>query len=257
MTQLNNSVSRAFAILNLFDENTPELTAGQVAGALDLNPVTAHRFLKSLESVGAVVAVTRGSFRLGRLFADLGNRVVHHRYIADAAQPSLARVTETVKESSMAAIFEAGMTSCIVSIPSGRTLLVNVRVGTRMEAYCTALGKLWLAHLDDPSLEDYLSKVAFVPFTAHTIRTVGNLRAELDTIRTQGYAVNDSEREDFIRAIGVPVYDRAGRMLTGISVFGPTSRMTDEVMQASHRELDKAARDITERLYGRPLTATR
>ena len=63
-TQLNNSVARAFAILEMFTERRSQVTAGDVARELGLNAVTAHRFLRSLESVGAIVAETRGTYRL-------------------------------------------------------------------------------------------------------------------------------------------------------------------------------------------------
>lgn len=249
--QLNNSVARAFAILGLFSERRPELTAGDVAKELRLNTVTAHRFLRSLAAVGALVAVARGRYRLGYLFADLGSRVVNGNCLGEAAQPVLDRVTADINEASMASILESNMISCIAVAHSGRALSVNVRVGTRLEAYCAANGKVWLAHLPRPALERFFDEVELEPLTARTIATRSALERELEKVRRDGYAVNDGEREDGLRAIAVPVKRRNGEMLATISVFGPTSRMTPEVVDRALARLRRASMEIEAAVYGR------
>jgi len=249
--QLNNSVARAFAILDLFSERRPELNARDVATELQLNLVTAHRFLRSLAAVGALVAVARGRYRLGYLFADLGSRVVHGNCLAEAAQPVLEQVTADINEASMAAILEFNMISCIAVALSRRTLSVAIRVGTRMEAYCAANGKVWLAHLPRPALRRFFEEVELRPLTARTIASRGALEQELENVRRDGYAVNDGEREDGLRAIAVPVTRRDGEILAAISVFGPTSRMSPEVMDRALARLRRAAQEIDAALYGR------
>jgi IclR family pca regulon transcriptional regulator len=249
--QLNNSVARAFAILDLFCERRPELNARDVATELQLNLVTAHRFLRSLAAVGALVAVARGRYRLGYLFADLGSRVTHGNCLADAAQPVLERVTADINEASMAAILESDMVSCVAVAHSGRTLSVNVRVGTRLDAYCSATGKVWLAHLPRPALQVYFNEVELRPLTARTLVSRGPLEQELEKVRRDGYAVNDGEREDGLRAIAVPVTRRNGEMLAAISLFGPTSRISPEVMDRALVRLRRAAEEIDAALYGR------
>lgn len=249
--QLNNSVARAFAILDLFSERRPELNARDVATELQLNLVTAHRFLRSLAAVGALVTVARGRYRLGYLFADLGSRVVHSDCLAAAAQPVLEQVTADINEASMATVLQANHISCIAVALSGRTLSVNVRPGTRMEAYCSANGKVWLAHLPRPALLRFLDEVELQSMTARTIADREALERELEKVRRDGYAVNDGEREDGLRAIAVPVTRRDGEILAAISVFGPTSRMSPEVMDRALGRLRRAAKEIEAGLYGR------
>ena len=249
--QLNNSVARAFAILGLLSERRPELTARDVATELRLNVVTAHRFLRSLAAVGALVAVARGRYRLSYLFADLGSRIMHGNCLAEAAQPVLERVTADINEASMAAVLEANLISCIAVALSGRALSVNVRVGTRMEAYCASNGKLWLAHLPRPALQRFFDEVELLPLTVRTLTTRAALEQELEKVRREGYAINDGEREDGLRAIAVPVTGRSSKMLAAISVFGPTSRMSSEVMERALARLRRAAKEIEVALYGR------
>jgi IclR family pca regulon transcriptional regulator len=250
-TQLNNSVARAFAILELFTERRPKVTAGDVVRELGLNAVTAHRFLRSLEAVGAVVAETRGTYRLGYLFADLGNRVMVGNALAQACQPALDGLSRDIKEASMATVMETNMVSCIAVAMAGRTLSVHVRPGTRMAPYCVANGKVWLAHLPEEELDRYLDQANLKAVTARTITDREALKEDLEKVRERGFALNDGEREEGLRAVAIPLIGRNRTLLAGLSVFGPTSRMSDAVVEKALDRLREAAREIENRLYGR------
>lgn len=248
--QINASVVKAFQVLKLFSDQRPELTASDVANELGLNFVTAHRFLKTLEHVGALVASSKGVYRLGYVFADLGDRVLQNDALARLVQPYLNAVTAEIKEASMATVFRSDMVVCIARATSQRSLSVDIRIGTQLEAYCTAHGKTWLAHMPDHERERYLETVARERFTDRTIIDRQAFDREIAQIREQGYAVNDGEREEGIRAIAVPVRTRAGRMIAGLSVFGPSTRLTDAVIDEALLKLREAARAIEASLYG-------
>ena len=249
-TQVNNSVLRAFAILGLFSESRTEINAALVARELDLNAVTAHRFLRTLEKVGALVAVSKGVYRLSFTLIDLADRVIHHADLGRALLPVLEGVTTDLREASMATVFEADMVVCIARVVSGRSLSVDIRVGSQLDAYCTAHGKLWLSELGEPALKRYLAVMPLTRLSAQTIVDSGALVAELDKVRRQGHAMNDGEREEGIRAVAVPVRTRNGRMVAGLSLFGPSFRMTDPVMAAGLARLHDAAVQAGQLLYG-------
>ncbi|UUP18179.1 IclR family transcriptional regulator [Nitratireductor thuwali] len=250
VAQINGSVVKAFAILKLFSQERPELTAADVARETGMNAITAHRFLRTLEHVGALVAVTKGIYRLGYVFADLGDRVLRNDALARLLQPFLNRLTEELQEATMATVFRSDMVTCIARATSKRSLSVDIRVGTQLEAYCTAHGKTWLAYMPDHERERYLQSVERVRFTTNTIIDLEALNAELEKVREQRYAINDSEREDGIRAVAVPILTRTGRMIAGISAFGPSSRFTESAMQTALGRLRATAQEVEDSLYG-------
>lgn len=249
-TQVNNSVLKAFAILDLFSESRTEINAALVARELGLNAVTAHRFLRTLERVGALVAVSKGVYRLGFVLIDLADRVIHHADLGRALTPVLEDVTRDMREASMATVLEADMVVCIARAVSGRSLSVDIRVGSQLDAYCTAHGKLWLAELGQAALQRYLEVMPLTRMSPHTIVAPDRLLAELAEVRRQGHAVNDGEREEGIRAVAVPVRSRQGRMVCSLSLFGPSFRMTDDVMAAGVDRLRLAAGAAQLLLYG-------
>lgn len=250
--QLNNSVARAFAILKLFSDTRGIITAADLVRDLDLNAITAHRFLKTLEAEGALVLTSKGHYRLGYTLVDLGRRAEREDDLAPLLQPELDALSASVQEASMATLYQSGMVVCIARGLAPRSLSVDVRVGSRLEAYCTAHGKLWLAFLPTVERTRYLNSVVREPMTATTITNRDALLRELKAIAAQGYATNRGEREDGITAIAVPVLARDGTMVTGLSIFGPTSRIDDAILSASLTALQRAAKRAANRLYGRP-----
>jgi IclR family pca regulon transcriptional regulator len=248
--QLNGSVLKAFSILDLFSPSRGEVTAAIVARELGLNGVTAHRFLRTLEEAGALVAAAKGVYRLGYRLVDLADRVGGHGTIGARLQPILDGITRDMNEASMATAFEADMVVCIARALSGQSLAVDVRVGTRLEAHCTAHGKLWLSSLGEAELDHYLDVVPRARMNRATITDRKRLLAEVARARQQGHATNDGEREEGIRAIAVPLRTRSGRMVAGLSVFGPSVRMTDEVMARALRRLRAAVVEAEQAMYG-------
>lgn len=249
--QINGSVVKAFEILHLFSPERPVITAADLARELDLNGVTAHRFLRTLEQVGALVAESRGHYRLSFLFADLGDRVRDAQMLARLAQPLLNGLTDRLGEGSMATSFNGAKVTCIAKAQPRRALAVDVRVGVELEAWCTAHGKLWLAHLGETDLDRYLAGHARQRFTAATVTDEQRLRQEIAVIRKQGYSLNRGEREEGLFALAVPVRSRSGGMVTGLSIFGPSGRLGGaqaEILGA----LRQAAAELEAALYGPP-----
>jgi DNA-binding IclR family transcriptional regulator len=248
--QINNSVVKAFAILHLIDEVHPVITAADVTRQLGMNGVTAHRFLKTLEHVGALVPVRKGAYRLGYALVDLGDQVMREDTLGGVLQPILDGITADLQEASMATIFQGDMVVCIARAVSNRTISVEIRVGTRLEAYCTAHGKLWLTHMNPRERDRYLKQVQRMSFTDRTLVDRHSLEKEFEQIRQTGRSVNDGEREDGIRAVAVPVINRSGKMIAGLSVFGPVSRFSDDVLARAHMRLKQGAADAERALYG-------
>src|SRR5690606_7711262 len=156
-------------ILGLFSEHRTEITAAIVVRELGLNAVTAHRFLKSLEHVGALASVDRGVYRLGYRLFDLAYRVESEPHLASRLQPVLDDLAAAANESAMATRFDGRDVFCIATGLSKHAVVFNARVGARFEAHATANGKLWLAELDDAALRRHLATVPREAFSGRTL----------------------------------------------------------------------------------------
>jgi DNA-binding IclR family transcriptional regulator len=251
-SQLNGSLLRGFAILDLFDQERPELSTAEVAARLELGHVTAHRFLRTLEHAGALACVRKGVYRLGYRLTDLGERAARSPQLATVLRPILRALANDLGESTMATRFVNGEVECIATGGSGRALFVDMRVGARLEAYATANGKLWLSQLRPTDLEAYLDAVRLEPVGRNTLTDRDALLAELERVRERAYAVNASEREDGLSALAVPIVSRTGTMVAGMSVFGPEARLDTAFRRRALAQLRRAAHDALVALYGSP-----
>lgn len=248
--KLNESVLKAFAILDLFGELRTELSATEIAKATGLNGVTVHRFLRSLEAAGALTCAKRGVYRLGYHLLDLGERVRRSNQLTATVQPLLNALTQDLRESSLATQFERDAAVCVAYAIADRPFTINVPLGKRLDAHASANGKLWLAHMPAEERARYFEQTELRAHSSRTVTAREALAAELETIRAQGFACNRGESEESLRAIAVPVLGPKGNMIAGISVFGPESRFDAAFQADALAKLRHTATALTHALYG-------
>jgi DNA-binding IclR family transcriptional regulator len=94
-------------------------------------------------------------------------------------------------------------------------------------------------------IERGLGKVA-----RNTITDPGRFRSELRAVRSQGYAYDDFEFADDMRCVAVPVVEKDGSVLGGISLSGPASRYTLQRLKELRDHAIEAANALSARLGG-------
>ncbi len=248
-TPKNNSVLRAFAILRAFDEHAPEMTASEIAAKTGLNGATTHRFLLTLEDLGAVVRAPQGRFQLGMALADLGGRVSQYKVIADAAAVHVAKLVQVLRETVHVAVLDGIWVVDVAMAEPARSLRIDAHLGRRLPAYCRAFGKVLLAGLDDATLAAYLDAVPLERKTATTITDAAALRNDLAEVGRRGYALDDEETEEGLYAISVPIVDTAGRVRAALAASGPTARLSGDRVKPTVATLTGAAEEIANRLF--------
>lgn len=224
-TPTNNSIVKAFAILDLFDDQRSEITTADVSDLVGLNTITAHRFLKTLVSVGALHSPRKGIYRPGGKLIEYGERARSARLLAVQLQPFLNSLASESGEGAMATTFDGTMITCIAAAHSNNAYVYSARVGARMEAYATANGKLWLAYSGREAVESYLNANKLVPLSRATLIDRDALLRETEEIRKNGHAVNHGEREAGLSAVAMPLFAPNGLMIAGLSIFAPIAAL--------------------------------
>jgi DNA-binding IclR family transcriptional regulator len=83
-----------------------------------------------------------------------------------------------------------------------------------------------LAYQASAQIDHILSGYTFTPFTKQTMTDA--LRRHFAQIRRQGYAQDDEEFEVGLCCIAAPICDVSHEVFAGVSISGPTPRMTSE-----------------------------
>jgi DNA-binding IclR family transcriptional regulator len=94
--------------------------------------------------------------------------------------------------------------------------------------YCTATGKAILAFLPEDEILKVWNSSKVVKLTKNTNTDFILFKKELQTIRENGYAIDDEENEIGVKCVGAPIFNMSGEVVAAISVTGPVTRITDD-----------------------------
>ncbi|MFE2518170.1 IclR family transcriptional regulator C-terminal domain-containing protein [Streptomyces mirabilis] len=215
------SLARGLTVITAFGEGRAELNLTEVAQATGLARATARRALITLEHLGYVTAHDR-VFRLTPRVLGLGFPPLSRTSLAEIAAPHLTELSQRLHDSVSLAVLTGDEIQYTGRVSTSRVMSVHITVGTRLPAYPTALGRVMLADLPEPPLTELL------PLTPRTITDPARLKAVLDRVREEGYALVDEELEVGLRSVAVPVRERGGRVVAAVNVAMHSSRRTPE-----------------------------
>ena len=122
---------------------------------------------------------------------------------------------------------------------------IFTEVGNRVALHCTGVGKALLASVPAAQTRRLIDAGALTARTSATITDAATLHAEIALTRTRGYALDEGEMEAGVRcvAVGIP-----GALPMAVSVSGPASRMSDELVGTAVTALRAAGADLAVRL---------
>jgi IclR family transcriptional regulator, pca regulon regulatory protein len=217
------SMARGLAVIKAFDENHRELTLSEVASATGLARAAARRFLLTLAELGYVRTNGR-MFALTPRVLELGYAYLSSLSLPQIAEPHLERLVAEVQESASVTVLDDTDIVYVARVPTSRIMRVTISIGTRFPAYATSMGRVLLAGLTRPELDACLDRVSMRPITARTITSPATLRAELDRVREQGWALVDQELEEGLRSLAAPIRDRSGRVIAAANIATHAAR---------------------------------
>ncbi len=223
---LINSVLRAARVLEAFSFDRPAYTNVELSKKLGLNKSTMTRLLYSLEKAGFLSRNGKtAEYRLTHRVLPLAAVYLDQLSLHSEAQPLLAELADLTGETVHLAVLDDFEMLYIDKVESPQSIGMKSSVGKRVPAYCTAVGKIMLSHMEQAELDNYLSAVEFIAHTPNTIVDPERLRDHLDLVRRQGFALDDVEHEDEVKCVAGSVRDATGKVAASISVSAPLFRI--------------------------------
>ncbi|NOV23966.1 IclR family transcriptional regulator [Cupriavidus necator] len=221
------ALARGLAVIQAFTESTPEMTLSEVAQATGMSPATARRALLTLQSLGYVGANRRRFLLLPKVLS-LGAAYLSSMNLRDVVQPFLQEVAERFRDSVSLAILEGDSVVYLAHVPSTRRIAFRASVGYRLPVHCTSLGLALLAYAPQAQQEAVLARAPFQKYTPLTLTDADDLRAALDQVCEQGYALQDSQLEIGVLSIAVPVRDAQRRVIAAINCSSESGRSSPQ-----------------------------
>ena len=213
---------------------------------------TAQRWIATFERQGLLVRSGQGRRTMGLELGALAGADRSDQVLRAAALPLLRRFARINRMTVHLGRWDGEMVSYLVKASGGPAIFTLE--GMKLEGYCSAIGKVLLAHLGALELADYLAGGPFIALTPRTITTHEQLRSELAQVVRQGFAVDDGEVQEGLLCCAVPVRDQAGDVHAALSTSLLNSGVAPAVRPIVERLLELRF-SLEERLFGRDASA--
>lgn len=243
--EIVNSVLKAFDVLKAFSRDKPRMTLSEVAEYAGMSRASARRFLLTLAQAGYMASDGK-RFQLTPKLLELSHSIVSSANIWETARPVISELSEKLGESCYGAVLDGSEVLYVVHTSGTHRLVsVGIRVGSRLPAYCTSIGRVLLSGLSDEALEQVLAGMKPVAHTPSTVTAKSKIRSLVRETRQLGWSIVDEELEVGLRSVSAPIRSRSGEIIAALNVCGPSARVSlDEVRTRFLPELLEATARI-------------
>jgi len=244
-------VQRAFHLLRYIAEGNRCQNIAQSSKETGINRTTLIRLLNTLVLERMIEKRADGSgYFLSFGLMGLAAEAMFSRDVVQNARPVLERLAGQLELSAHLGVLDGRDVVYLGRATPNVHLVSNVRVGTRLPAHATTIGRIILAHLPEREVEELFSGAALTAATEKTPTTMGDLLTQLRSDRALGQAWSQSNFEAGLGSCAAPVFDHTGRPVAGLNVTGHESHFTTQSPRRTEiaTALRSAADDISRSL---------
>ena len=247
-----SNVKSAVRVLDITEEicRYPSgLTFVEILEALDIPKSSLHGILKTMTTRGyLVVDPDTRAYRVGVRFWEAGRAFESGADLIRVYPGYLERARNELGRTVHLSILDGLENVYIAKMEANEKIALVSRVGGRLPAYSTGLGKMLLATLDEDELSRRLRDAELQQFTERTITDKELLRAELSSIRVRGYAVDQGEYMSGVHCVAVPVRNHTGDAIAAMSCSLISESVDQEKESAVVSVLKACAAGLSEAL---------
>jgi IclR family KDG regulon transcriptional repressor len=246
------TVKKAFQILDLVARRDKRLTISDLSRELGISKSTVHGITQALESIGAIARDHKTKrYTLGMTLLELAHAVYARIDLKDVARPMLEDLMRLTRQTVFLGIRSGDRVSIIDIVESTQDLKITAHIGARLPLLVGATGKIFMATLADQDAVQTIRAVGLRRDTERSITDPDKYMEEIRKARTSGYALDDEEYLQGVRAVAVPIH-APGRQVSAIWVVGFTQSMKIERMTEIAMETKRAAEAISRRFDSGP-----
>jgi IclR family acetate operon transcriptional repressor len=223
------ALDRGLLLLRVLARASGALTLSELSESIGVSRSTVYSLLATLQKHGMVEKDPRlKTYRLGVATFELGNAYIERVSLIptfnDVAQRLVAQCRETVK----LAVLDGHEVVYLGKQEGLHSVRLVARIGSRMPAHATAVGKVLLARYSDADLRDLYTGYTFASRTPHTISSFEQLLTAIGSVRQAQIAYDREESSVGLQCVAAPIHDHLGTVIAAISIGVPNDRLTNE-----------------------------
>lgn len=225
------SLRKALRVLALLSDGI-ERGLSEISRQLGISKSTLHEILYTLEVEGFVRRNPSSKrYSLGPALFELLGKGVSESEMRKTAYPFMVKLREVSGETVFFGVVREEKVIVLEVVESDKDLRVTAPVGARVPLLAGALGKAYLARLEEEEVRKILMERGMKKYTSRTITDIDEYLEELKKVRHEGVALDDEEYLDGVRAIA-SLIDSPLLPLSAIWIVGFSSTFTyDRIRQ--------------------------
>ncbi len=226
-------------------------TLSEVAGTLGQSPATVYRVLTTFQGHGFADFDEQSQiWSIGAAAFITGSQFLRRTSLVERARPIMRDLMEASGETANLGIERDGKVLFLGQVETHATIRAFFPPGTASAMHSSGIGKALLCRMDDRRQREVLAAGQLEQYTPNTLIDPDAMIADLHRTKARGYAFDAEERNIGMRCIAAPVYNVFGEAVAGISVSGPTSRITDDRIEELAQSVMSAASRLTRAIGG-------
>ncbi|WP_160135716.1 IclR family transcriptional regulator [Halococcus salsus] len=240
-TRTLQTVERTIDIISYLEEmNGARVT--EIAERYSVAASSVHAHLTTLRNNGYVVK-QGDEYQLSLQFLKVGKYTQQRTEARRLADKYTRKLCDETGYRAIFLVEEHGLGVFLYMYPGEHNAWTHNSPGQQSPLHTLAAGKAILAHYPESRVREILEEKGMHRKTTNTITDIEVFLNDLERVRERGYAVNDNENVDGIRAIAVSAQGPANELIGSFGISGPTGSMTEE---SFHDDLPRKLREITD-----------
>lgn len=243
MADKNSSLEKALAVLDLFQTRT-RITMTEAAQITGFSNSAVMRILTSLENMNYIFhdKIDGGYYLADKVYV-LGRRTNLKRQLINVIEETISQLSRRSGLSATVSIRSGNKSVIVMRVDSQSGLSLVANVGDNLSLNCTATGKVLAAFSED--YEEVADKIEYVRLTNMTITDRERFKRIIGEVRSQKIAFDNEEVTEGLVSVAVPVLDKDGFIICGISLGGYKDAMmrnldsVTTVLQETARRCEK------------------
>jgi IclR family pca regulon transcriptional regulator len=238
-------------ILSAFDEKSPALTIADISRRTEISRASVYRLTAVLEEMGYLQKDER-LFRPAKKVLQLGVAAVESREFVDHIRPYLDQISSVLPQATAInyGVLEGADIIYLARRHLDDIITINLRVGSRLPAYLSSLGKAILSALPPRVARQVVSQMSFERRTVNTVTTVDRYLAAIDEARVKGMALNNQELTLGLRSLSAPVF-HGSEVIGAVGVATLATRVDIETLEYDYGPVLKSfAEKISKEISG-------
>jgi DNA-binding IclR family transcriptional regulator len=220
------AVQKAFRLVRTVAGAQDGMRIADLAALTGYSMSTTHGLVHALLREKALIQGDDDPHKLflGPLIADLAFTDWNYIKVSRLAQPIIDGVRDHVDATVFLGVRVRTRVMITATAEARESFRISAPAGTTIPLFAGAAGKVFLALESAERIGELLGEKGLPQYTSHSILNVEDYLAELQRVRSRGYAIDDEEYLSGIRAVAAALHNRRGLPMA-IWVVGIASNM--------------------------------